>query len=200
MYKYIIYFHINKTNKKVYVGTTKDSPNYRWGKDGKRYQRQAHFWSAIQKYGWGGFIHIVRHTDLTKEEAENYEKFYISYFRSNDPKYGYNKAEGGYINNLGRDCFAPENIRARQRKYYHNNKEACNERNKKWQEEHKEEIKRRNHEYYLAHKQAMNAKSKEYREQHKEEIKEYGSSYYKTHKDKFLEYGRNAYRRNKEKQ
>ena len=197
MRKYCVYFHINKINHKVYVGITGTTPEARWGKNGYRYHNQNHFWAAIQKYGWDNFIHVVRHTGLVKEEAEYYEKFYISYFASNDKRYGYNKALGGMVNDCGKDCFSKENINRRAREYYYRHKDELNKKTKQWRDAHKEERKQYNHEYYINNKSKNKGKMKEYRELHKDELKEYSKSYYKTHKEQFLKYNKDARERNK---
>lgn len=92
---YIVYVHVNKINKKVYVGITSQTTEERWGKNGKGYQSSPHFWSAIQKYGWKNFEHIILETHLTKDEASEKEKFYIKKYNSINPDYGYNLREGG---------------------------------------------------------------------------------------------------------
>lgn len=92
---FTIYMHINKINNKVYVGQTRQDPKKRWGKDGQNYQGSPHFYSAIQKYGWDNFEHQILLTDLTQEEADEKEKYYISLFHSTDPNYGYNISAGG---------------------------------------------------------------------------------------------------------
>lgn len=90
---YTIYAHINKINQKVYIGqTNQKKPEYRWGKEGQGYKRQT-FYKAIKKYGWDNFEHIILETDLTQEEANEKEQYYIEYF--NSQKNGYNETDGG---------------------------------------------------------------------------------------------------------
>ena len=92
---HIIYCHVNKINGKVYVGITSQTVQERWGKNGSGYQSSPHFWSAINKYGWDNFEHIVLETGLTKEIASQKEKEYIARYDSTNPKHGYNMRDGG---------------------------------------------------------------------------------------------------------
>ena len=71
--KWTVYMHINKLNNKKYVGITSRNPNERWGKNGNRYKSSPHFYSAIQKYGWDNFEHIILKDNLTSEEADKLE-------------------------------------------------------------------------------------------------------------------------------
>lgn len=82
-------------NGKVYIGITCRQPNRRWGTNGKGYQEHPHFWNAIQKYGWDNIRHEILLTGLSIEEAHEKEKEFISLYRSNDARYGYNQTDGG---------------------------------------------------------------------------------------------------------
>lgn len=92
--KYVVYKHTNKSNGKVYIGITYDI-NYRWRGSGCAYKSNAHFWSAIQKYGWDGFTHEVLHENLSHEDACGLEIMLINEHNATDRKYGYNKSPGG---------------------------------------------------------------------------------------------------------
>ena len=93
---YTVYCHINKINGKVYVGlTSQPRVQDRWGKDGKGYQKCSYFWKAIQKYGWNNFEHIILEYGLTKEEANEKEKYYVTLYKANNRNFGYNLREGG---------------------------------------------------------------------------------------------------------
>ena len=50
--EYTVYIHTNKSNNKVYIGITKQTPERRWGKNGINYKSTPYFYSAIKKYGW----------------------------------------------------------------------------------------------------------------------------------------------------
>ena len=101
--KWCVYKHTNTENGKVYIGITGDDPESRWAK-GLRYQANAHFTSAIKKYGWDGFNHEVVIDDLTCEEASRKERELIAYYNSANREYGYNIALGGF----GRDSVSDE--------------------------------------------------------------------------------------------
>ena len=87
--EYYIYMHKNKINGKIYIGQTCQSPARRWRK-GEGYKGCTYFYSAIQKYGWDNFEHIILQEGLSKEEADYQEFFLINQYHSNDNRYGYN--------------------------------------------------------------------------------------------------------------
>jgi len=93
--KYVIYLHKNKINGMVYIGQTSQiPPSKRWD-NGYGYRRNKKFFSAIQKYGWNNFEHIILKENLTLDEANYYEQFYISQYQSNKREKGYNLTSGG---------------------------------------------------------------------------------------------------------
>ena len=91
---YSVYVHINKTNNKKYVGLTSVEPEKRWNK-GNGYRYNTHFYSAIKKYGLDGFEHEVVASNLTKQEAENFEKLLIKQLECYKSEFGYNNDMGG---------------------------------------------------------------------------------------------------------
>ena len=92
---YCIYMHRNKINNKVYIGQTCQKPEHRWGKDGVKYKTCSVFWSAIQKYGWDNFEHIILEKGLTLEQANKLEQHYIKQYHSLSTENGYNCQSGG---------------------------------------------------------------------------------------------------------
>lgn len=98
---YTVYMHRNKSNGKVYVGQTGASVQQRW-KNGKGYHHNQHFQSAIKKYGWDGFEHIILFEGLSKEQACSLEQDIIAKYDSTDPQKGYNNSIGGEQGSLGR--------------------------------------------------------------------------------------------------
>lgn len=92
--KYCVYVHTNKTNGKKYVGQTCQKPKRRWD-NGNGYRRCTLFYRAIKKYGWDGFEHEVIAINLTKEEANNFEKLLIDKLDTTNPSNGYNSTSGG---------------------------------------------------------------------------------------------------------
>ena len=98
---YKLYIHIvskkisGHSCDKYYVGITKqDKVNNRW-KNGKGYKGNKHFWRAIEKYGWENIEHQVIVSNLTKQEATNFEKIMIKELKANNFHYGYNITSGG---------------------------------------------------------------------------------------------------------
>lgn len=93
--KWKVYVHINKTNGKRYVGvTSRKDANVRW-KDGNGYIENPHFYSAITKYGWDGFDHIIIADNLDEKIAKQMERDLIKKWHANDRLYGYNMTSGG---------------------------------------------------------------------------------------------------------
>lgn len=93
MYK--IYKYTNVANGKVYVGQTSKSLEERAQTNGGNYKECRRFYAAIKKYGWDSFIPEIIEDNLSLEEANRLEKYYINLFNSTDDKYGYNLALGG---------------------------------------------------------------------------------------------------------
>ena len=96
MNNFKIYVHINKINKKAYVGQTKQELEKRWGKEGRNYKNCPKFYSAIQKYGWNSFEHILLEDDLSIEIVDERERYWIAYYDSF--RNGYNATTGGNLN------------------------------------------------------------------------------------------------------
>lgn len=150
--------HICKLNGKVYIGITKDTIK-RWIK-GTGYKSNQHFYSAIQKYGWDGFLHVVVRTELSWEEACELEKRYIYLFRADEPQYGYNKTKGGEGADLGKNSYS---------------KEYATLYNKTYHEKFREEHGMSSTNYYLTH-------NPEYKVKHDEQMKKVSKSWYERFK------------------
>lgn len=96
---YYIYCYTNKSNNKKYIGQTKQPKELRSGKNGWKYQGCPKFWAAIQKYGWDNFSYQVLKDNLSLEEANKWEQYYIKIFHTwvDDPQcQGYNLSKGGF--------------------------------------------------------------------------------------------------------
>lgn len=91
---YSVYMH-KVPNGKIYIGITQHEPAKRWKTNGNGYRNQTVFWRAIKKYGWDNIEHYVLETNLSLEQACELEKFYIKKYKSTNPKYGYNRCDGG---------------------------------------------------------------------------------------------------------
>ena len=91
----IVYAHINKKNRKAYIGITHHiEPDKRW-LGGRGYYKNKHFADAIKKYGWDGFEHLIIVDGVSKEVACCVERGLIRKYRTNDKRFGYNITDGG---------------------------------------------------------------------------------------------------------
>lgn len=91
--KFLVYVHTSPNGKK-YVGITSKTCEQRWQR-GNGYKENAHFYNAIQKYGWDNFTHEVISTDLSLAEACKLEESLIAEFDTMNPDRGYNHTTGG---------------------------------------------------------------------------------------------------------
>lgn len=89
---YCVYAHINKKNRKMYIGISKNIEK-RWRPSS--YCQCKYFYRAIQKYGWDGFEHIIIIDSIQREVAYECEKELIKKFNTTDRACGYNLARGG---------------------------------------------------------------------------------------------------------
>lgn len=95
--KCYIYFIINQTTKKRYVGQTTNFSR-RKSEHLEKLRKHAHIniklQAAFDKYGENDFIfEKICYDNLTKEQLDEQEKYYINYYNSREN--GYNIAEGG---------------------------------------------------------------------------------------------------------
>lgn len=90
---YTVYCH-TFPHGKVYVGITRQKPEYRW-KHGKGYYRCPAMGRAVLKYGWENIDHDIIAEVETLEEAERLERYLIAFWDSTNRKNGYNILPGG---------------------------------------------------------------------------------------------------------
>lgn len=90
---YCVYMHTSPCGKK-YIGQTCIKPESRWA-NGKGYSGSPYFYNAIQKYGWENFKHEILKENLSKEEANELEIYYICEYNTQNKAYGYNISSGG---------------------------------------------------------------------------------------------------------
>lgn len=96
MNNYVVYKHVNKINNKMYIGITKQIPQNRWGNNGRNYKKSCpRFWSAITKYGWDNFEHLIIAENLNRDDACKLEIKLIAENKTQDKDFGYNILEGG---------------------------------------------------------------------------------------------------------
>lgn len=99
--RWTVYVHIvpreisGYDHDKYYVGITSQTLKQRWRTNGKGYERNTLFYKAIQKYGWDNLQHEVIATNLTHDEACDFEKKIIKELNANHRDYGYNTTLGG---------------------------------------------------------------------------------------------------------
>ena len=92
--QYSVYYH-KSPDGRVYVGQTSLSLYRRSKGNGSGYKFCEPMWSAIQKYGWDSFEHIIVAENLTAKDADKLEQKVISDFDSTNPIYGFNSDYGG---------------------------------------------------------------------------------------------------------
>lgn len=90
---YKIYKYTSPSGK-MYIGQTCNSLNIR-AANGEGYKECPKFYQAIQKYGWLNFTSEILVDNLTQDEANQLEEYYINYYNTTDDNYGYNIAKGG---------------------------------------------------------------------------------------------------------
>lgn len=88
---YCVYKHTSPSGK-VYIGQTKNIKD-RW--KASSYKHCTIFYNAINKYGWENITHEILKDNLTLDEANHWEWYYIEYYSSTDKNCGYNVHSGG---------------------------------------------------------------------------------------------------------
>lgn len=113
-----IYAHTHRESGKVYVGKTRQTMRRRWMQHlaAVRLGSPFLFHSAIRKHGAEAFDHQVLEQVRSEESGNEAEKRWISTFRSNDTKLGYNlNAGGGGVPNTSPDLKRRRSAAARAR-------------------------------------------------------------------------------------
>ena len=95
--KYIVYKVVNKTNKKIYIGQTKETLKRRKLVHESRARKGSttKFHKDLMKYGFSNFKWEVLEETTTRKEAREKETYYIRL---------YNTVETGYNCNYGDGC------------------------------------------------------------------------------------------------
>ena len=89
---YLIYKHTSPSGKS-YIGQTKDYDRRCWQHQTEHSKCRA-FSAAIKKYGWDNFTHEMLVENITEDEANTLEVFYIKEYQAFGPN-GYNLTSGG---------------------------------------------------------------------------------------------------------
>ena len=95
--------HKNKINGKMYIGQTCQTLKQRAQSNGNHYKPCTVFYKAIQKYGWNNFEHIILKDNLTLNEANYWEEYYIKFYHTwidDSMCNGYNLKQGGFNRQL----------------------------------------------------------------------------------------------------
>lgn len=90
---FTVYMHVSPSNKR-YIGITSQDPKLRWA-GGSGYSDNKHFKSAIDKYGWDNFEHIIIASNLSLQAACKMESDLILRYSTMNPEKGYNHTTGG---------------------------------------------------------------------------------------------------------
>jgi group I intron endonuclease len=94
--KFVIYVIQNKINNKIYVGQTKN-PKIRWNRH--KYEgiinKKYYLYLSMNKHGIDNFIYTIIEDNLSLDDANYWEVFYIEFFQSQNKKFGYNNTPGG---------------------------------------------------------------------------------------------------------
>lgn len=132
---WLVYEHTSPSGR-IYIGITNQSPNRRW-KNGLGYYHNIPFYAAIKKYGWNNIKHRVLVQDLTKEEAKELEKLFISKNKGNG--ISYNITDGGEgANGVVRTLEQRKLISKGLKKYYSEHTSPI--KGTKWSLEHRKKV------------------------------------------------------------
>ena len=137
---YIVYKYTSPSNK-FYIGQTCQTLEKRAAK-GQGYKECPKFYNAIQKYGFQNFTVQILKDNLTLEETNYWETYYINFYNTQSDKYGYNLSSGG--SNPIPSQETREKMRQVRLGYVHSEetKEKMRQShlNKKFTEEHKQHL------------------------------------------------------------
>ena len=91
---YTVYMHTDPDGKK-YIGITKRDVKDRWNNGfGYASNKDLRFFDAIRKFGWDNIKHEIIASDLSKEKAIETEAELIPKYKTTNPEFGYNIADG----------------------------------------------------------------------------------------------------------
>lgn len=90
----ILYLHVNRINKRCYIGITIQSAKLRWGK-GNPYRNNRRFANAIKKYGWESFDSFIIAFADDRDVLAEAEKLAITLAGGHKSKFTYNLSPGG---------------------------------------------------------------------------------------------------------
>jgi group I intron endonuclease len=92
----IVYLLLNRINGKAYIGQHRGyTLTKRWNKKLSNAQVNLHLCNAIRKYGPSSFSRQILCHASCQQELDLLEQFWIAFYKSTDPRYGYNIQPGG---------------------------------------------------------------------------------------------------------
>jgi len=93
----IIYKITNTVNKKVYIGKTEFTTAKRFEAHIKKAKKKTnrYLYDAMNHYGYDKFVIEKIDDCISNEDMNNKERYWISYYKSNNKEFGYNMTEGG---------------------------------------------------------------------------------------------------------
>lgn len=92
-----VYCLVHTATSRMYVGQTWRSLEIRF-KGHSRAEKERgkfHIQHAIRRYGIAAFSMVEMCTAQTQEDLDAAEKYWVSYFQSNNPQFGFNMTVGG---------------------------------------------------------------------------------------------------------
>ena len=99
--KYKVYKYTSPSGKS-YIGQTCRSLEVR-AYNGEGYKHSTFFYNAIKKYGFENFSCEILKDNLTLEEANYWETYYIKFYKTTERQYGYNISLGGDNHNISEE-------------------------------------------------------------------------------------------------
>jgi group I intron endonuclease len=99
----IVYKITNAVNGKVYIGITKCNLSKRWAEHKcKSKSLCSHLYLSIKKYGINSFKIETIFEAISEKELYEKEIEFISFYKSNNPSFGYNNSIGGEKSSFGK--------------------------------------------------------------------------------------------------
>lgn len=186
----LIYKVTNLINNKIYIGQTTTSLEQRKKEHEYRAlanKRNTYFYSAIKSYGIENFKWEILENNLSFDQLNSREEYWISYYHSNEKEYGYNMTKGGdNADNLNKwRQNNPELMSLEARKGWEKMQQILKDHPEKEKErkikaklgqqkyinEHYDEIKERSYNIYLQHKEQQENTLQQCREKRMKKVR-----------------------------